>query len=70
MFLLSSLPDSWGHLMMAIRSTTTKFKMGEVVAALLSEEMQRKSSEAAKEALIVQGRSKDKSKKKNTKSKS
>lgn len=55
---------------MAIRSTTIKFKMDEVVAALLSKEMRRKSSEAAKEALIVRGRSKDKSKKKDTKSKS
>ena len=52
---------------MAIRSTTTKLKMDEVVAALLSEEMQKESSKAAKEALSVRGRSKEKSKKKDTK---
>lgn len=39
MLLLSSLPDLWDHLVMAIGSTTTKFKMDEVVSALLSEEM-------------------------------
>jgi hypothetical protein len=44
--------------------------MDEVVAALLSEEMRKKSSEASKEALSVRGRSKEKSKKKDTKSKS
>ena len=49
--------------MMAIRSTIAKFKMDEVVDALLSEEIGRKSFEVAKEALIAQGRVKDKSKK-------
>ena len=47
---------------MAIGSTTTQLKMDEVVAALLLEEMWRKSPRVAKEALIVQGRAKDKSK--------
>ena len=37
--------------------------MDEVVVALLSEEMRRKSSEVAKEALIAQGIVKEKSKK-------
>ena len=37
--------------------------MDEVVVALLLEEMWRKSSEVAKEALIAQGKVKDKSKK-------
>ena len=36
--------------------------MDEVVAALMLEEMRRKSFEVVKEALIVQGRAKDKSK--------
>jgi len=36
--LLCSLLDSWDHLVMGIRSTTTTFKMDEVVASLLSQE--------------------------------
>ena len=48
---------------MAIGSTTTQLKMDEVVVALLSKEMWRKYSKVAKEALITQGRVKDKSKK-------
>ena len=70
MLLLCSLPDSWDHLVMAIKSMTTKLKMDEVVATLLSEEMWKKSSKATKEALSVRGRSKEKSKKKDTMSKS
>lgn len=53
MLLLCSLPDTWDHLVMAIGSNTTKFKMDEVVACLLSEEMRRKSFEVAKEALSI-----------------
>ena len=53
MLLLCSLPDSWGHLVMAIRSTTTKLKIDEVVVALLSKDMQRRSSKVAKEALTI-----------------
>ena len=63
MLLLCSLPDSWDHPVMAIRSTTTQLKMDEVSVALLSKEMQRKSYEVAKEALIAQGRAKANSKK-------
>lgn len=55
MLLLCSLPDSWDHLIMAIRSTTIKFMIDEVVASLLFEEMRRKSSESTKEALAVRG---------------
>jgi len=53
MLLLCSLLDTWDHLVMAIGSTTTTFKMEDVVASLLLEEMQRKSSKMAKEALVV-----------------
>ena len=60
MLLLCSLLDSWDHLVMAIGSTTTQLKMDEVVATHLSEEIQRKSSKVAKEALITQLRAKDK----------
>ena len=48
---------------MAIESTSTQLKMDEVVVALLSEKVWRKSSKVAKEALITQGRVEDKSKK-------
>lgn len=70
MLLLCSFLDSWDHLVMAIGSTTSTFKMEDVVASLLSEEMRRKSSEMEKEALVVRGRLKEKGKKKDKKSKS
>lgn len=38
MLLLCSLPNTWDHLIMATRSTTTTFKMEDVVASLLFEE--------------------------------
>jgi len=65
--LLCSLPNLWDHLVMAIRSTNTTFKMDEVVSSLLSKEMRRKSSESAKEVLVVHARSKEKGKKKDKK---
>jgi len=55
---------------MAIGSITTTFKMEDVVASLVLEEMRRKSFEMAKEALVVQGRLKERGKKKDKKSKS
>lgn len=39
MLLLCSFPDIWDHLVMVIGSTTTTFKIEDVVALLLSEEM-------------------------------
>lgn len=53
MLLLCSLLDSWDHLVMVIGSVKTTFKMEDVVASLLLEEMRRKSSKMAKEALFV-----------------
>ena len=50
MLLLCSLLDSWDHLVTTIGSMTTKLKMDEVVVALLSKDMRKKSSEVAKEA--------------------
>jgi hypothetical protein len=70
MLLLCSLLDSWDHLVMAIGSTTSSFKMEDVVASLLLEEMRRKSSKMVKEALAIKGRSREKFKKKEKKSKS
>lgn len=70
MLLLCSLPDSWEHLVMAIGSTTTQFKMDTVINTLLSKEMRKKSSEMTKDALFVRGRPKDKDKKKVKKFKS
>lgn len=70
MLLLCSLPDSWDHLVMAINSTMTQFKMQTVVNTLLPEEMRKKSSEVTKDALSIQGRLKDKDEKKSKKSKS
>ena len=70
MLMLCSLPDSWDHLVMAIRSITTTFKLKDVVGSLLFEHMQRKSSEMAKEALVARGRTTEKGKKKDKKGKS
>jgi NADH dehydrogenase FAD-containing subunit len=69
MLLLCSLPDSWDHLVMAIGSTTSSFKIEDVVASLLSKEMRRKSSKMEKEALAIKGRSKEKGRKKVKRSK-
>lgn len=71
MLVLCSLHDAWDHLILVVGSTTTTFKMEDVVAStLLFEEMRRKSSEMAKEALIPHGRSIEKGKKKDKKGKS
>ena len=53
-----------GSSVTAIGSTTTQLKMDEVVAALLSKEMRKRSFEVAKEALVVRNQSKDNKKKK------
>ena len=63
MLLLCSLPNSWDHLVMAIRSTTTQLKMDVVVVALLLEEMRKRSSEVAREVLVVRNQSRDNNKK-------
>lgn len=55
---------SWDHIVMAIRSTTTKFNMNEVVELLLSKEMWSNTYEFAKETLADCGISKEKEKKK------
>lgn len=39
MLLLCYLLESWDHLIMAIGSTTTNFKMDDMIAPLLFEEM-------------------------------
>ena len=70
MLMLCSLPDSWDHLVMAIGSTTTTFKLEDVVGLLLFEEMRRKSSKIAKEALVTCGTTIEKGKKKDKKGKS
>ena len=50
---LCSLPDSWDNLVIAIGRTLVILKMEDVVGSLLSEEMRRKVSLNAKEALSV-----------------
>ena len=70
MLMLCSLLDSWNPIVMSIGSTTTTFKLEDVVGSLLSEEMRRNSSEMAKEALVSLGRTIEKGKKKDKKGKS
>lgn len=53
MLLLCSLLDSLEHLVMAIGSTTTQFKMDTVVSSSLSKEMRKKYSKTTKEALSI-----------------
>lgn len=61
--LLCSLSDSLDHLVMALSSTSVTFKMDDVVYSLLFEGTQRKSSDLAKEDLVVPGRFNDRGKK-------
>ena len=60
--LLCSFPNSWDSLVMAIGSTVVILKMEDIVGSLLSEEMRRKVSLNAKEALSVRGRPKERGK--------
>lgn len=53
--------------MIIIGSTTTTFKMEDVVGSMLSEELRRSFFEMVKEALVAHGRTMDKGKKKDTK---
>ena len=62
MTLLCSLLDSWEHLVMALGNTIITFRMVDVVSLLLFEDTQRKSSNSAKEALVVHGRSNERGK--------
>jgi hypothetical protein len=56
--LLSSLPDSWDSLVMAIGSNTTSLKFDEVVLSLLLEEMRQKNIEGHNTyALFARGHS-------------
>ena len=48
---------------MAIGSTSVVLRMEDVIGSLLAKEMRRKVSIGTKEALIAQGRPKDKGKK-------
>ena len=50
---LCSLLDSWDSLIMTIGSTSVVLKMEDIVGSLLSEEMRRKVSLNAKEALSI-----------------
>jgi hypothetical protein len=54
--LLCSFPYSWGILVMAIESNTTKLTLESMVASLLSKQMRRKNMEGStKDALVVRG---------------
>ena len=55
---LFSLPNSWDSLVMDIGSNFFALKIEYGVGSLLSEEMRRKVSISAKEALNFHGRSK------------
>ena len=68
MTLLCSLSDSWDHLVMALGSTLVSFGMDDVVSLLLSKEMQRNSLDLAKEALAIRGRSNNRGKQNDNKS--
>eukprot|EP00253_Pinus_taeda_P016747 PITA_16747 len=64
--LLCSLPESWDHFVTSVSlSTTDSLKFESVVGALLSEEVQRKSSTetAASEAMVARGHSKERGEK-------
>ena len=64
--LLCTLPESWGQVVSSISlSTTDTLEIGNVVGALLSEELRKKSSleTSSWEALVVIGWSKEKGEK-------
>lgn len=69
MTLLCSFLDLWDHLLMALGSTIVTFHMDDLVYFLLYEDMQRKTSDSSKEALVVHRRSNDRGKQNDNKSK-
>eukprot|EP00253_Pinus_taeda_P029934 PITA_29934 len=65
--LLCSLPDSWDSLVIAIGSNATALQFGEIVSALLTEEMRRKKMENQNgDAFSVRGWSHNRSKNKSS----
>eukprot|EP00253_Pinus_taeda_P017377 PITA_17377 len=65
--LLSSLPDSWDSLVIAIGSNATALQFDEIVSALLTEEMRRKNMDNQNgDALSVRGRSQNRNKNKSS----
>ena len=63
---LCTLPNSWGQVVSSISlSTTNTLEFDNVVGALLSEELRKKTSleTSSPEALVVRGRSKEKGEK-------
>ena len=61
--ILCTLPESWGQLVSSISlSTTDTLEFDNVVGALLSEELRKKTSleTSSPKALVVRGRPKDK----------
>ena len=64
--LLCTLPESWGQVVSSISlSTTSPLEFDNVVGALLSEELKKKTSleTSSPEALVVRGRSREKGEK-------
>ena len=64
--LLCTLPESWGQVVSSISlSTTDTLEFDNVVGALLSEELRKKTSleTSSLEALVVRGRSREKGEK-------
>ena len=64
MALLCSLPNSWDNLVMTIISIVKKLVLDEVMDTLLSKELRRKAYKSSNEALVVCGRSNEKTKNK------
>ena len=60
--LLCVLPDSWDSLVMALGSTLVVLKMVDIVGSLVFEEMRRKVSLNAKDALSVHRRPRERGK--------
>ena len=63
MTLMCSFLDSWDNLLIIVKSIAKKLALDEVVIYLLLEEMMQKAYESIKEALVIQGRLKEKGKK-------